>query len=460
MAGRRRLLVKIIMAIKKIYVCSHCDAQFPKWSGRCLECGSWGTLVENISDAQTEKKEEAKKLGDAKVIDLRTLKGGPEIRIKSGWEEIDRVLGGGLLPGSLLLLSGEPGIGKSTLAAQLADALSNGHEVLYVSGEESALQVKARLERLGCDLSRLRFIGETSVEKISSAALKLRPALLVIDSIQTVYSSLIPFEPGSLSQIRAVAVKFLEIAKEYNISVLLIGHITKDGQIAGPKSLEHIVDTVLSLENETGSNYCLLRASKNRFGSVNELGVLEMTGKGFREAKDPSSVFLGQGSSMIAGSVVGCVLEGSRPFLVNIQALVTKTVFGYPQRQTSGFDLNRLQVLSAVIAKRSKINLVTRDIILNVVGGLKINDPALDLAVCAAIISSYLNKPLPAGMATIGELGLGAELRPVFRLEQRLKEAEKLGFKSAIIPEGAEYKSGKLKLLKINNLGELVEILA
>ncbi len=447
------------MALKKIYTCGHCDAQFPKWSGRCLECGAWGTLAESITDAQSEKKAEAKQMGGATVVDLRTLKSGPEVRIHSGWEEIDRVLGGGLLPGSLLLLSGEPGIGKSTLAAQLANALSQTGEVLYVSGEESATQVKSRLERLSCDLSRLRFIGETSVEKISWAALKLKPTLMVVDSIQTVYSSLIPSEAGSLSQIRAVAVKFLEIAKEQGITVLLIGHITKDGQIAGPKSLEHIVDTVLSLESEPGSNYCLLRASKNRFGSVNELGVLEMTGQGFVEAKDPSSVFLGAGASAIAGSVIGCVLEGSRPFLVNIQALVTKTVFGYPQRKASGLDLNRLQVLSAVIAKRSKINLVTRDIILNVVGGLKINDPALDLAVCAAMISSYLNKPLPAGMVIIGEIGLGAELRPVFRLEQRLKEAEKLGFKSALIPAGAEYKSGKLKLIKISGLSELVEIL-
>jgi len=447
------------MAIKKIYICSHCDAQSPKWSGRCLECGSWGTLSESISDTQSEKKNEAKKVGDASVLDLRSLKNDPEIRIKSGWEEIDRVLGGGLLPGSLLLLSGEPGIGKSTLAAQLADTLSAKGEVLYVSGEESAIQVKNRLERLKCDLSRLRFIGETSVEKIAGAALKLKPALIVVDSIQTVYSSLILSEAGSLSQIRAVAVKFLEIAKEYGISVLLIGHITKDGQVAGPKSLEHIVDTVLTLENEPGSNYCLLRTSKNRFGSVNELGVLEMTSTGFVEAKDPSSVFLGSGAASIPGSVIGCVLEGSRPFLVNIQALVTRTVFGYPQRKSSGLDLNRLQVLSAVIAKRSQINLVTRDIILNVVGGLKINEPALDLAVCAAIISSYLNKPLTSGMVIIGEVGLGAELRPVFRLEQRLKEAEKLGFKSAIVPEGADYKSGKLKLLKIKNLGELVDLM-
>ncbi|PKM89060.1 DNA repair protein RadA [Candidatus Falkowbacteria bacterium HGW-Falkowbacteria-2] len=447
------------MAIKKIYTCTNCDAQFPKWSGRCLECGSWGTLGEDVIDSQGEKKEEAKKIGDANVIDLRELQSGPEIRIKSGLEEIDRVLGGGLLPGSLILLSGEPGIGKSTLAAQLADKLSAQGEVLYVSGEESAAQVKSRLTRLNCDLKRLRFIGETSVEKIAGSALKMKPALMVVDSIQTVYSSLIPSEAGSLSQIRAVAVKFLELAKEHGITVLLIGHITKDGQVAGPKSLEHIVDTVLSLENESGSNYCLLRASKNRFGSVNELGVLEMTGAGFIEAKDPSSVFLGSGADSIAGSVIGCVLEGTRPFLVNIQALVTKTVFGYPQRKASGLDLNRLQVLSAVIAKRSKINLVTRDIILNAVGGLKINDPALDLAVCAAIISSYLNKPLPAGMVVIGEVGLGAELRPVFRLEQRLREAEKLGFKSAAVPSGTEYKGGKLKLLKIKNLADLVEIM-
>lgn len=448
------------MALKKIYTCSHCDAQFPKWSGRCLECGSWGTLSEDVLDTQSEKKIEAKKISAVDALDLRTLKLEKAQRLLTGWQEIDRVLGGGLLPGSLLLLSGEPGIGKSTLAAQLADALGKGGDVLYVSGEESALQVKSRLERLKCDLSHLRFLGETSVEKIAATALKMKPTLMVVDSIQTVYSSMMPSEAGSLSQIRAVAVKFLEIAKEHGITTLLIGHITKDGQIAGPKSLEHIVDTVISLENEAGSNYCLLRTSKNRFGSINELGVLEMTGLGFIEAKDPSSVFLGSGAMSIAGSAIGCVLEGSRPFLVNIQALVTRTVFGYPQRKTSGLDLNRLQVLSAVIAKKGNINLVTRDIILNVVGGLKISDPALDLAVCAAIISSYLNKPLPDAVVILGEVGLGAELRPVFRLEQRLKEAEKLGFKSAIVPSGTEYKGGKLKLIKLNNLSELAKLLA
>jgi DNA repair protein RadA/Sms len=448
------------MAFKKIYSCTNCGAQFPKWSGRCLECGAWSTLVEEISDSQTVKKEEAKKISGADILDLRTLKDKESQRVLSGLPEIDRVLGGGILSGSLLLLSGEPGIGKSTLAAQLANALGRHGKVIYVSGEESAHQVKARLERLSCDLSRLLFIGETSVEKISAAALKAKPVLMVVDSIQTIYSSLMPSEPGSLSQIRAVAVKFLELAKEHNITVLLVGHITKDGQIAGPKSLEHIVDTVLSLEHETGSNYSLLRASKNRFGSVNELGILEMTGAGFIEAKEPSSIFLETNKIVISGSAIACVLEGSRPFLVNIQALVTKTIFGYPQRKTSGLDVGRLQVLSAVISKKGKINLVTRDIILNVVGGLKVSDPALDLAVCAAIISSYLNKPLPEATLIIGEVGLGSELRPVFRLEQRLKEAEKLGFKAAIVPFDTSYKAGKLKLIKINNLQELADLLS
>lgn len=447
------------MALKKIYICKNCDAQFPKWSGRCLECGAWSSLVEEISDSHQAKKKQTELVSGAEAIDLRTLKLDASARFQTNWPEVDRVLGGGILAGSLLLLSGEPGIGKSTLAAQLAHALAKTGKLLYVSGEESAAQIKARLERLQCDLSNLLFIGETNVEKIAATALKIKPTLMVVDSIQTVYSSLIPSEAGSLSQIRATAVKFLEIAKENNISILLIGHITKDGQIAGPKSLEHIVDAVLSLENEAGSNYSLLRASKNRFGSVNELGVLEMTGQGFVEAKDPSSIFLESRIEKIAGSAITCVLEGSRPFLVNIQALVSKTVFGYPQRKSSGFDLNRLQVLSAVIAKRGQINLATRDIILNVVGGLKISDPALDLAVCAAIVSSYLNKPLPDSLLVIGEVGLGAELRPVFRLEQRLKEAEKLGFKSAIVPATTEYKSGKLKLIKIKNLSELAELL-
>lgn len=443
--------------IKTIFVCSNCDAQFPKWSGRCLECGSWGTLKEETLSGKEEQKETIKKLGGAKVIDLSALKSAPLERLKTGINEIDRVLGGGLVPGSLILLSGEPGIGKSTLVAQIAGAIGQKAATIYVSGEESAPQVKARLDRLKCDISNLKFISETNIEKIIASASQLKPDILIVDSIQTVYSALIPAEAGNISQIRAAAVKFLELAKENEITVLLVGHITKDGQVAGPKSLEHIVDTVLYLENETNNNYSLLRATKNRFGSVNELGVLEMTGSGFEEVKNPSLVFIAGGNGNLSGSVIGCVIEGTRPFLVDLQALVSKTIFGYPQRKSSGFDLNRLQVLSAVISKRTKINLITQDIILNVVGGLKISDPALDLAACAAIISSQANKSLNRETLVLGEVGLGGEVRPVFRLEERLKEAERLGFKDAIIPN-VEVKPGKIKLTKIKNLNELVEI--
>lgn len=445
--------------IKTIFTCSNCDAQFPKWSGRCLECGSWGTLTEEIQNKKEEaKKDTLSKIGSADLIDLKKVDTMNLKRMTTNITEIDRVLGGGLVPGSLTLLSGEPGIGKSTLVAQIANALSKDSLVIYASGEESAAQVKGRLERLNCSLDNLRFIGETNIEKIISSVLKAKPDLVIIDSIQTVYSSLIPSEAGSINQIRAGAVKFLEVAKEHDISVILIGHITKDGQVAGPKALEHIVDTVLYLEAETNNNYCLLRASKNRFGSTNELGILEMTGLGFKEVLNPSLVFIDAAHVELAGSVIGCVVEGTRPFLVDIQSLVSKTVFGYPQRKTSGFDLNRLQVLSAVLSKRTKINLTSQDIILNIVGGLRLNDPALDLAVCAAIISSNLNKNFDRHTIVLGEVGLGGEIRAVSKIEQRLAEAEKLGFTQAIIPN-VEVKAKKIKIVKLKNLAELAEFI-
>jgi len=445
-------------SIKTIFVCSNCDAQHPKWSGRCLECGSWGTLKEEVSDSKDAQKEMVKKLGGAEIIDLSSIKALSLERLKTDIEEIDRVLGGGLVPGSLVLLSGEPGIGKSTLVAQIANAIGQKYETIYASGEESANQVKARLSRLNCDLKNIKFISETNIEKIIASVTKVKPDILIIDSIQTVYSSLIPTEAGNISQIRAAAVKFLELAKGSSIAVFLVGHITKDGQIAGPKSLEHIVDTVLYLENETNHNYCLLRATKNRFGSVNELGVLEMTGEGFKEVKNPSSVFVENNLNAVSGSVISCVIEGTRPFLIDMQALVSKTVFGYPQRKTSGFDAGRLQVLSAVITKRTKINLINADIILNVVGGLKISDPALDLAACTAIISSHLNKNFDRRILVLGEVGLGGEVRNIFRLEERLKEAERLGYTQALIPN-VEVKAGKLKIIKVKDLNELVEII-
>jgi len=448
--------------ISTIYVCSNCDAQFPKWSGRCLECGGWGTLQMQTVDQKTLDNKIS--VSPAEIIDLTKLdvKSGEVSltdRLKTNISEVDRVLGGGIIPGSLILLAGEPGVGKSTVVVQIAAALVQNQastDIFYVSGEESASQIKSRLDRLKINVDKIKFISETNVEKIIAALIQFKPKLAVIDSIQTVYSSNLPSEAGSLNQIRASAIKFLETAKLHNLSIILIGHITKDGLIAGPKSLEHIVDTVIYLESETGRNYRILRATKNRFGSINELGIFEMTETGFKEVTNPSATFIETAEEKLAGSVISCVIEGTRPFLVEVQALVSKTVFGYPLRKTSGFDLNRLQVLIAVLTKRAKINLINQDVIFNLVGGIKINDPALDLAVCLAIASSLLNQVVNRKTLVIGEVGLGGEIRQVARLEQRIKEAEKLGFTRAIIPE-SKFETNKIKLKKIKNVADLIK---
>ena len=445
-------------SIKTIYNCSKCGAQFPKWSGRCLECSAWGTLGEETSDSHQEKAINLGKVKPADILDLKDIKSSAWHRLTTGIKEVDRVLGGGFVLGSLILLSGEPGIGKSTLVAQLAGIKQAKLSVIYASGEESAAQVKNRFDRLGCSLDSLKFISDNNVEKIVAATKKNKPDLLIVDSIQTVYSSQIISESGGIGQIRAAAAQFLKLAKENDIIVIIIGHITKDGQVAGPKSLEHIVDTVLLLESESSHNYSLLRSTKNRFGSVNELGVFEMTGSGFKEVKNPGAVFILDNMGAISGSVLGCILEGTRPFMIDLQALVSKTVFGYPQRKASGFDLNRLQVLCAVISKRTSINLLNQDIVLNVAGGLKISDPALDMATVGAIFSSYLNKAFARDTVVLGELGLGGEVRNVFRLEERLKEAVRLGFKEAFIPD-VEVKNKELKIHRIKNINELLSYL-
>jgi DNA repair protein RadA/Sms len=457
--------------IKTIFECQNCGAQFPKWSGRCLECGSWGTLSESLSDdKKNNEKSVIDKIASAEVVNLENISGLLSDRFKTGVSELDRVLGGGLIQGSLILLSGEPGVGKSTLLAQISDSIvknnKNFSKVLYVSGEESAGQVKLRLERLKCNLKYFDFVSETNLEKIIATAIKNKPDLLIADSIQTIYSALLPSEAGGVSQIRAIAVKFMELAKKYNIPVFLIGHITKDGQVAGPKSLEHIVDVVLSLENDGRGSYSILRSSKNRFGSVNEVGVLEMTSFGFEEVKNTSSVFLDNDlSHSFPGSSFSCVVEGNRPFLINVQALVSRTVFGYPQRKSSGFDLNRLQVLSMVISKKQKLDLMNQDIILNIVGGLRASDPALDLAVCLSITSSFLNQEILGKTAVLGELGLGGELRPVSYLDMRLREIEKMGFTDVLLPNSLsesekERMKGNFKKLKFifsRNLSEAIK---
>jgi DNA repair protein RadA/Sms len=444
---------------KNVYICSNCGAQSIKWSGRCLECGGWGTLQLETVSVDESKGAAAASAAPAEIIDLKKIKEIDLNRLQTGIGEFDRVVGGGIVPGSLILLSGEPGIGKSTIVAQVADKIARADKglVFYVSGEESAGQVKSRLDRLNCNLDGIKFISETDADKICSTLKKEKPALAIIDSIQTVYCSEIASEAGGLSQIRASAVKFLEVAKQHGVAVLLIGHITKDGQIAGPKSLEHIVDTVIYLEADTTNDYRVLRAMKNRFGSVNELGIFEMTGAGFKEIINPSLVFVETGMENISGSVLSAVMEGTRPFIVNVQALATKTVFGYPQRRASGFDLNRLQVLAAVLTKKAKINLTAEDLVLNVVGGMKLDDPAMDLAVCLAIISSLLNRVVDTKTIVLGEVGLGGEVRSVPKLADRLKEAEKLGFTRAIIPD-TKVAAGKMEIIKVKSVSELLNV--
>ena len=432
--------------VKKIYSCQKCGAQFSKWNGRCLECGGWGTLTEDIMDEKSQIDKNKATIPAAEMVDLSQLNSKLQTRIVTNISEINRVLGGGLVPGSITLISGDPGVGKSTLLAQLADSLSQKqYKVAYFSGEESAGQIRDRMERLNCDLKKINFAPETNVERINSRLRKDRPVLAIIDSIQTVYSSMSPSEIGSVGQIRAATISFLEIAKQLNIAVVLVGHITKDGQVAGPKSLEHIVDTVLYLESDKRGEYRILRSQKNRFGSVSEVGIFEMTSRGMKEIKNPSGIFVDANVEIMPGAVTSIVMEGTRPFLVEVQALVTKTVFGYPQRKASGFDLNRLQVLTAVLAKRGNINLGNQDVIVNIVGGQKISDPGLDLAVCTAIVSSLTNIKIKKDTVVIGEVGLGGEVRKVAKQKERLNEAKKLGYKNNLSSE------------KLKSVGELAK---
>jgi len=443
--------------IIEVYTCKKCGAQFPKWSGRCLECGEWDSLIKESIDKKSKEKRELEKIDPAQIIDFNKIEQEQSKRKEIGISEVDRVFGGGVVPGSLILFAGEPGIGKSTLLTQISDSVArNNNAVLYISGEESASQVKDRFVRLACELKNIKFVGDTNLEKIISAIREMKPDFVIVDSIQTIYSSLIPSESGSVTQIRACTAKFMELSKETGISIILVGHITKDGNVAGPKTLEHMVDVVVYLETDNTQMYRMMRTTKNRFGSTNEIGIFEMKKDGFSELKNPSSVFIDTGIDSFPGSVVSSLIEGSRSFLVEIQALVSKTMFGYPQRKSSGFDINNLQVLSAVMSKRTQINLLNQDIILNSVGGIKINDTALDLAVCLSIASSYLDKTIKEKTIILGEVGLGGEIRNVSHLESRLKEAEKLGFQNALIPN-IEISNKKIKLIKVNSLLEAIK---
>jgi DNA repair protein RadA/Sms len=408
-------------------------------------------VEEAITKHQTGPRQQLSNNKPAQLIKWSELPNKPVVRYITHLSEIDRVLGGGLVPGSLVLLSGEPGCGKSTLVAQIAQTLDPQLSIIYISGEESAQQIKMRLDRLNYQPQKMTFASETNAETIMATAIKYKPQLLIIDSIQTVYSDEVPSEPGSVNQIKACTIKFLELAKEHDITIILIGHLTKEGVVAGPKTLEHLVDTVIYLENEPQHSYSLIRASKNRFGSTNEVGLLEMTGHGFRQLEKTTNLFIQplQGTS---GSAISCLMEGSRPFLLEVQALVSKTYFGYPQRKAIGFDSNRLQILTTVLSKQTKINLADQDVIVSVAGGLKINETALDLAVCAAIASSYYNQPLPDKTLFLGEVGLAGEIRPIGKLEMRLKEAIKIGIDQVFLPAQAKITSSKMKIKTSNNL--------
>ncbi len=443
---------------KTIFICAKCDAQYPKWSGRCLECGSWGTLHESNVQSQKSKVNE-NFFDNKKLVDFIQVSSENFERIKTNLSEIDQIFGGGIVKGSLILIGGEPGIGKSTLVLQILKQLAPTSPLLYVSGEESAQQIKLRIERLHYTPTNLKFLSETNIEQVCAAINEIKPTIAIVDSIQTVYSDSVASEPGNVAQIRACTVKLLEAAKSTNTPVIIVGHVTKDGSVAGPKTLEHLVDVVLYLEGDRLHGFRILRSSKNRFGSTNEVGVLEMTGEGLMEVKDPTKAFLQANGHQTAGSVISCFMEGSRPFLVEVQALVTPTIFGYPQRKTSGYDLNRLQMLSAVLFKRANLNLNMQDIHLNIVGGFKIAEPAIDLAVAAAIISALKNKPISKDSLILGEVGLGGEVRTVPNLEKRIIEAEKLGFKQIILPDTAPEKKYKIETIAIKNVNDLIKLI-
>ena len=386
-----------------VFVCNNCGYESPKWLGKCPACNEWNTFIEEkaIKNAST-KQVSIKKA--AEVTSLNSIEKKEIVRIKSGFDELDRVLGGGFVNGSLTLLGGEPGIGKSTLILQICDKFNGEGKVLYVSGEESAEQIKIRADRLNIKNDNIMFLGETDINVIESTIEEMKPKLVIIDSIQTMYSDEITSAPGSVSQVREITAKIMKICKMQNITTIIIGHVTKDGNIAGPRVLEHMVDTVLYLEGERYFSYRILRGVKNRFGSTNEIGMFEMRGEGMCEITNPSSVLISEREEKVSGSVIVASLEGTRPMLVEVQALTSPTVFGLPRRTANGIDYNRLTLLMAVLEKKAGLNLGSQDVYVNVVGGIKINEPAIDLGVVLSVASSYKNIPINDDVVVFGEV--------------------------------------------------------
>ncbi len=428
-----------------MYSCTHCDAQSLKWQGRCSECGKWGTIEEQAQGTEpaqigaTTKKSKGGAVKAAPILDLSNAKNVKAEHVKIGIDELDRVLSGGIVPGSLTLLAGEPGIGKSTLVAQIASSLAQKYKkpVFYVSGEESEGQVLMRFERLGITPDDISFSNTVDIGSIIAAADSLQPQLLIVDSIQTMIPSETDHAPGSPAGVRTATAQLIGFAKSKNIPILLIGQVTKQGSVAGPKTLEHLVDTVITLEGDRKTSYRMMHIAKNRFGSTDEIGVFEMTAKGMEPVANPSERFLEERVDG-PGSVITCVMEGNRPFLVEIQALVDQSFYPNPIRKASGIDDARLHMLLAIISKRAGINLSAHDVYVNVIGGMKIKETAADLAVIGAIISSFQEKLPKANSVYIGEVGLSGELRKVPFLDKRIHEVERMGFKNIITPKVAK----------------------
>jgi len=422
--------------LKSVYFCSNCGYEAPKWMGKCPSCGEWSTFVEELirKDAAS-KQEDTRSFREGKSVPmtLREIKADEEPRIDMLDTELNRVLGGGLVPASVILIGGEPGIGKSTLVLQTILKLK-GIRSLYVSGEESARQLKLRAERIGIENDDCLIVCETNLDDIFKHVKQVSPQLLIIDSIQTVYSDALESSPGSISQVRECAASLLKFAKQSGTPVLLIGHITKEGSIAGPKILEHIVDTVLQFEGDQHYMYRILRSIKNRFGSTAELGIYEMNQSGLREVSNPSELLLTQNHDGLSGVSIAAAIEGIRPFVIETQSLVSTAAYGTPQRSATGFDIRRMNMLLAVLEKRAGFKLAQKDVFLNIAGGLRVNDPGMDLSVISAVLSSSLDMTIERDTCLCGEVGLSGEIRPVNRIEQRIQEAEKLGFNRMLIP--------------------------
>ncbi|MFK8039112.1 MAG: DNA repair protein RadA [Crocinitomicaceae bacterium] len=446
--------------VKTSYFCQNCGAQSPQWVGKCNACGEWNTFVEEVLEPSTSRKIPFSTDKDKRIVKpqrLTEITATKENRIQLKDQELNRVLGGGLVLGSLVLFGGEPGIGKSTLLLQLAVSQPE-LKVLYVSGEESEQQISMRANRLGRLNENCFILTETSTQNIFIQIQELRPDFLIIDSIQTLQSPIIESSPGSISQIRECTSELLKFAKETDTPVFLIGHITKEGALAGPKVLEHMVDTVLHFEGDRNHFYRLLRSVKNRFGSTNELGIYEMSGKGLREVENPSEILLSGNNENLSGISIASTLEGVRPILIEVQALVSTAAYGTPQRSSTGFDLRRLNMLLAVLEKRCGFKLGAKDVFLNIAGGLKVDDPAIDLAVVCAVMSSNADIAIPSTICLAAEVGLSGEIRPVNRLEQRISEAEKLGFEKIIVAKSKTKPSQNKHTISIVEAGKIEEV--